>query len=122
MTSTTQGTAAEAIVAEVGGPDNIISLTHCATRLRFVLRDGGKVNDKALDKVPGVLGAVPQGGDRYQVVIGGAVQSTYTEIMNLPSMKGVGSGRLSDAEVKAAERAKARGKFAWLDSFFEYLS
>ncbi|MBI4899381.1 MAG: PTS glucose transporter subunit IIA [Actinobacteria bacterium] len=122
MTSTTQGTAAEAIVAELGGPDNIISLTHCATRLRFVLKDGTKVNDKALDKVPGVLGAVPQGGDRYQVVIGGAVQSTYTDIMNLPSMKGIGSGRLSDADVKAAERAKARGKFAWLDSFFEYLS
>jgi beta-glucoside PTS system EIICBA component len=122
MTSTTQGTAAEAIVAELGGPDNILSLTHCATRLRFVLKDGTRVNDKALDKVPGVLGAVPQGGDRYQVVIGGAVQSTYTDIMNLPSMKGVGSGRLSDADVKAAERAKARGKFAWLDSFFEYLS
>jgi beta-glucoside PTS system EIICBA component len=64
MTSTTQGTAAEAIVAELGGPDNILSLTHCATRLRFVLKDGTRVNDKALDKVPGVLGAVPQGGDR----------------------------------------------------------
>jgi PTS system beta-glucosides-specific IIC component len=122
MTSTTQGTAAEAIVAEVGGPENIISLTHCATRLRFVLKDASKVNEKALDKVPAVLGVVPQSGDRYQVVIGGAVQTTYTEIMNLASMKSVGSGQLSDADVKAAERAKARGKFAWLDSFFEYLS
>ena len=122
MTSTTQGSAAEAIVAEVGGPDNIVSLTHCATRLRFVLRDASKVNEKALDKVPAVLGVVPQSGDRYQVVIGGAVQTTYSQIMNLPSMKNVGSGQLSDADVKAAERAKARGKFAWLDSFFEYLS
>ncbi len=122
MTSTTQGSAAEAIVAEVGGPDNIISVSHCATRLRFVLKDATKVNEKALDKVPAVLGVVPQGGDRYQVVIGGAVQTTFSEIMNLPSMKGVGSGELSDAEVKAGERAKARGKFAWLDSFFEYLS
>jgi PTS system beta-glucosides-specific IIC component len=122
MTSTTQGSAAEAIVAEVGGPENIISLTHCATRLRFVLRDATKVNEKALDSVPAVLGVVPQGGDRYQVVIGGAVETTYSQIMNLPSMKGVGSGELSDADVKAGERAKARGKFAWLDSFFEYLS
>ena len=122
MTSTTQGTAAEAIVAEVGGPENIISLSHCATRLRFVLKDASKVNEKALDKVPAVLGVVPQSGDRYQVVIGGAVQSTYTDIMNLPSMKAVSSGKMSDADVKAAERAKARGKFAWLDSFFEYLS
>ena len=122
MTSTTQGTPAEAIVAEVGGPDNIISLSHCATRLRFVLKDASKVNEKALDKVPEVLGVVPQSGDRYQVVIGGAVQTTYQQIMNLPSMKSVSSGQLSDADVKAAERAKARGKFAWLDSFFEYLS
>ena len=122
MTSTTQGSAAEAIVAEVGGSENIISVSHCATRLRFVLKDATKVNDKALDKVPAVLGVVAQGGDRYQVVIGGAVQTTYQQIMNLSSMKNVGSGDLSDAEVKAAERAKARGKFAWLDSFFEYLS
>jgi PTS system beta-glucosides-specific IIC component len=122
MTSTTQATAAEAIVAEVGGPENIISLTHCATRLRFVLKDATKVNEKALDKVPEVLGVVSQSGDRYQVVIGGAVQTTYSEIMNLPSMKNVGSGELSDADVKAGERAKGRGKFAWLDSFFEYLS
>ncbi|HEY8663071.1 MAG TPA: glucose PTS transporter subunit IIA [Propionibacteriaceae bacterium] len=122
MTSTTQGSAAEAIVAEVGGPENIISVTHCATRLRFVLKDATKVNDKALDKVPEVLGVVPQSGDRYQVVIGGAVDTTYSQIMNLPSMKNVGSGQLSDADVKATERAKGRGKFAWLDSFFEYLS
>lgn len=122
MTSTTQGTAAEAIVAEVGGPENIISVTHCATRLRFVLKDATKVNEKALDNVPAVLGVVPQSGDRYQVVIGGAVQTTYQQIMNLPSMKSVSSGTVSDADVKAAERAKARGKFAWLDSFFEYLS
>ena len=122
MTSPTQGSAAEAIVAEVGGPENIISLTHCATRLRFVLKDATLVNEKALDKVPEVLGVVPQAGDRYQVVIGGAVQTTYQEIMNLPAMKSVSSGTLSDADVKAAERAKARGKFAWLDSFFEYLS
>ena len=55
------------------------------------------------------MGAVPQSGDRYQVVIGGAVQTTFQEIMNLPAMKNVGSGELSDADVKAAERAKARG-------------
>jgi PTS system beta-glucosides-specific IIC component len=122
MTSTTQGSAAEAIVAEVGGPENIISVSHCATRLRFDLKDATKVNEKALDKVPGVLGVVPQSGDRYQVVIGGAVETTYSQIMNLPSMKTVSSGKLSDSDVKAAERAKTRGKFAWLDSFFEYLS
>jgi PTS system beta-glucosides-specific IIC component len=120
----TSGTA-EQIIEHIGGPANVVSLTHCATRLRFELVDAGKVDAKALDKVDGVLGVVPQAGDRYQVVIGGAVQGVFTEIMNLPSMAGAkpgSSGGQSDADVKAAARAKARGKVAWLDSFFEYLS
>ena len=116
---------AEQIVEHIGGAENIVSLTHCATRLRFELVDAGKVDAKALDKTPGVLGVVPQAGDRYQVVIGGAVQGVFTEIMNLPSMaatKPAATGGQSDADVKAAARAKARGKNAWLDAFFEYLS
>ncbi|MBK9158386.1 MAG: glucose PTS transporter subunit IIA [Propionibacteriaceae bacterium] len=113
---------AQAIVTDVGGPENIISLTHCATRLRFVLKDASKVDAAKLDKIPAVMGSVPQAGDRYQVVIGGAVQGVFTDIMNLPSMSKVGSSSVSDADVKAAERAKVRGKYAWLDNFFEYLS
>ncbi len=115
---------AEQIVEKVGGPGNISSLTHCATRLRFELKDAGVVDQNALEKIPGVLGAVPQSGDRYQVVIGGGVANTYADIMHLPSMAGAGtaSGGASDADIKAAERAKVRGKVAWLDAFFEYLS
>ena len=118
----TTTSAAQAIVDGVGGADNIASLTHCATRLRFELRDASKVDAAALDANPVVLGSVPQSGDRHQVVIGGAVQSVYTDIMNLPSMRSMGSASLSDADVKAAARAKARGKVAWVDAFFEYLS
>ena len=115
-------TTAEQIVEKVGGPGNISSLTHCATRLRFELKDASVVDQKAVESIPGVLGAVPQSGDRYQVVIGGAVANVYADITNLPSMKGGGNKAASDADVKAAERAKARGKVAWLDAFFEYLS
>ena len=71
------------------------------------------------------MGAVPQSGDRYQIIIGGAVQGVYNDIMNLPQMAGGGSapsGGQSDADVKAAVRAKARGKNALIDAFFEYLS
>jgi len=114
-------TTATQIVDAVGGAENILSLTHCATRLRFELKDAGGIDNAAIEKIPGVMGAVPQSGDRYQVVIGGGVQTTFNDIMNLPVMAGVGKG-LSDADVKARERAKARGKFAWLDAFFEYLS
>lgn len=121
MESPTKTDAAAQIVASVGGAGNILSLTHCATRLRFELADASKVDQAGLDAVPAVLGAVPQAGDRYQVVIGGAVQTMFTKIMNLPEMASIGKGT-SDADVKAAERAKARGKVAWLDAFFEYLS
>lgn len=120
MTSATTRERAEAIIAAVGGPSNVTSLTHCATRLRFELHDASKVDVAAVEQVPGVLGAVPQSGDRFQVVIGGAVQTVFSDIMALPSM--AGAGQPSDADVKAAARAKARGKVAWLDSVFEYLS
>ncbi|AZG43790.1 glucose PTS transporter subunit IIA [Gordonia insulae] len=113
--------SAAEIVAGVGGPGNIESLTHCATRLRFQLRDASGVEQSALEAIDGVMGAVPQGGNRYQVVIGGGVQTVYNEIMAQP---GMGGGAPTDAAaIKAAERAKGpRGKSAWLDSLFEYLS
>ena len=79
---------AQEIVDAVGGPDNIASLTHCATRLRFQLKDGDKADKNTAEKIPGVLGAVPQSGDRFQVVIGGGVQNVYNEIMALPVMAG----------------------------------
>ena len=115
----------EAILDAVGGAENIIHFTHCATRLRFELKDASGIDKAAVEAIPGVMGAVPQSGDRYQIVIGGAVQSVYDEINNLPAMKsrGVSSGSdQSDADVKAAARAKARGKNAYVDAFFEYLS
>jgi PTS system beta-glucosides-specific IIC component len=122
MTSATTRDSAEEIIRAVGGPENVLSLTHCATRLRFELRDASAVDQQAVEAVPGVMGAVPQSGDRYQVVVGGAVQTVFTQIMHLPQMSGVGAGRQSDADVKAAARSKARGKVAWLDAVFEYLS
>ena len=115
----------EAILDAVGGAENIIHFTHCATRLRFELKDASGIDKATVEAIPGVMGAVPQSGDRYQIVIGGAVQSVYDEINNLPAMKSQGgssgSGE-SDADVKAAARAKARGKNALVDAFFEYLS
>ena len=125
MTTTTS--APEAILAAVGGPGNITSFTHCATRLRFELHDASVVDKATVEAIPGVMGAVPQSGDRYQIVIGGAVASVYEQINSLPAMKagtggGSGSGAKTDAEVKAEARAKTRGKNALVDAFFEYLS
>lgn len=112
---------AEEIVKAVGGPENIASLTHCATRLRFELNDASVVDNDTVESISGVMGAVPQSGNRYQVIIGGAVQTVYNDINALPEM--AKSGKLSDADIKAQARAGGvRGKFAWVDSFFEFLS
>ena len=119
---------ASQIITAIGGPEHVRSLTHCATRLRFELVDASKVDQNSLEHMQGVLGAVPQSGDRFQVVIGGGVATVYENIMHLPEMAGVGGasasddGQKSNADVKAEARSKARGKVAWLDSFFEYLS
>ena len=113
-------TASE-IVQSVGGANNISSLSHCATRLRFQLKDASGVQGAVVEKIPGVMGAVPQAGERYQIIIGGAVQNVYNDIMALPEMKNVGQSSADD--IKAAARAQGpRGKVAWLDSFFEFLS
>ena len=120
-------TAAE-IVESVGGPGNIESLTHCATRLRFQLVDSAGVNQSVVEAIPGVMGAVPQAGNRYQVVIGGAVQTVYNDILAVPGVTGGGGGGGGGDDddidaIKAREREKGvRGKVAWIDSFFEFLS
>ena len=111
---------AQEILDAVGGPGNITHFTHCATRLRFELNDASIIDKDRVEAIDGVLGAVPQSGDRYQIVIGGAVQSVFNEINNLPSMKS--GATVSNDDVKAAARAKARGKNALVDAFFEYLS
>ena len=84
---------AAAIVKSVGGAANIESLSHCATRLRFQLRDASGVQQSVVEAVPGVMGAVPQAGDRYQVVIGGGVQTVYNDIMELPGMAAAAAPR-----------------------------
>ncbi|GAA2010626.1 glucose PTS transporter subunit IIA [Microbacterium ulmi] len=117
------GSPASDIVKSVGGAGNIESLSHCATRLRFQLVDSSGVDQKVVEKIPGVMGAVPQAGNRYQVVIGGGVQTVYNDIMALPEMAGDAKKTLSDADLKKAAREQGvRGKVAWLDSLFEFLS
>lgn len=117
--------SASEIVKQIGGTSNIVGLTHCATRLRFELNDSSVVNKAEIEAIPGVLGAVPQAGNRYQVVIGGAVATVYDDIMKIP---GIGQApKMGSAEDIAAQKAQIRGagpraKFSWLDSLFEYLS
>ncbi len=67
---------AKAILNDVGGRENVISFTHCATRLRFNLNDDSKINKGHLDSMKGVMGTVNKGG-QFQVIIGSDVPNVY---------------------------------------------
>lgn len=73
---------AKQIVEHVGGRENVISLTHCITRLRFKLRDEKKADDEYLKNLDGVVTVMKSGG-QYQVVIGNKVADVYAEVMPL---------------------------------------
>lgn len=78
---------AKQITALVGGEENINSLVHCATRLRFELKDEGKADKEALNKLSYVLQVVISGG-QYQVVIGPAVHDYYEAILSVAKIGG----------------------------------
>lgn len=75
-------TLAKDIVKNVGGKGNVLSLTHCITRLRFKLKDESKANDEILKNMDGVVTVMKSGG-QYQVVIGNHVADVYADVMPL---------------------------------------
>ena len=77
---------AEEILQNVGGPGNISGLTHCATRLRFNLKDESKAKTDVLKGMKGVMGVVSSGG-QYQVIIGSDVASVYKPLTEMSSLK-----------------------------------
>ena len=73
---------AKELIKKLGGEKNVDSLTHCMTRLRFVLKDENGIDDKAVENIPGVMGIMKKGG-QYQVIIGNNVAKCYAEINKL---------------------------------------
>ena len=67
------------IIKNVGGKDNVKSLRHCITRLRFELKDESKANDEVIKSTKGVIGLVKAAGE-YMVVIGEHVGDVYDEV------------------------------------------
>lgn len=72
----------QAIIKGVGGPGNVKSVVHCATRLRFVLNDESKADDDAVKNIPGILQLVKKAG-QYQLVIGNNVEDVYNELADM---------------------------------------
>ena len=92
---------AEEIAANIGGGANVISAAHCATRLRLVIADNGKVNKAALENVDGVKGMFESNG-QLQLIIGtGTVNKVYDEFLAV-----TGVSAASKDDVKAAAVSK----------------
>lgn len=101
----TPAVIAACIVDAVGGSANITNLTHCATRLHFELDDAGQVSQHGLESIPGVLGAFPRAGNRYQVIIGGAVASVYEQIVRLRTARLMPAAQLPSAVMQSASQS-----------------
>ena len=78
------------IIADIGGKDNVVSVVHCTTRLRFKLKDMKKANDDKLKATDGVISVVKSGG-QYQVVIGNNVADVYDTLVKVGGFSGGGS-------------------------------
>ena len=91
---------AEQIVSHIGGRENIVQAAHCATRLRLVIKDNGKVDKKALENVDGVKGMFENNG-QLQLIIGtGTVNKVYAEFLSVTGMT-----EATKDDVKAAAAA-----------------
>lgn len=85
MATVDYGALAGQILQKVGGEENIATATHCATRLRLRLKDEGKADKAAIEKLPGVI-TVVQAGGQYQVVIGNNVPKVHEALLGMTKL------------------------------------
>lgn len=100
---------AQQILEYVGGKDNVTGLTHCATRLRFNLKDESKADTKAIQALPGVSGVVSKGG-QYQVIIGSDVPNVYLPLSRTLNLEG------------GSKQAPAESHLKWYEKFFDLIT
>lgn len=89
---------AQDILAHVGGKENVNSLKHCVTRLRFDLKDESKADDDYLKQRDGVVTVVKAGG-QYQVVIGNHVPDVYDTVLKVAGIQGEGGIDVNEGDV-----------------------
>lgn len=105
------------ILENVGGKENVSGVVHCATRLRFTLKDDGKANTDVLKKTAGVLSVVNAGG-QYQIVIGPDVPVVYQEVVALGGFEAAGAIQDPEAE-KEDNRSKLSKVLEGIASIFQ---
>jgi len=112
---------AEEVLQEVGGSENIKSVTHCMTRLRFDLKDTNIPKSEKIKKIEGVAGVVNSGG-QYQVIIGTTVEQVYEALCQLGEFnRSEAIGEHIDQSIETTAPQKLTGKTI-LNKIFDYLS
>ena len=91
---------AEDIIKNVGGKENIESLTHCFTRLRFILKEENRANKPRIEQLEGVISVVQAGGE-YQIVCGAKVEHIYDALIQVLDME-----QLSNTNTKTVKHKK----------------
>lgn len=98
---------ARIIVQNVGGKDNIVSLTHCITRLRFTLKDESKAQTEILKETDGIASIIQKGGP-YQIVIGNEVGDVYDAVCAVGHIQP--GGAVNEDGTAAAETREGKKK------------
>ncbi|MED4018014.1 PTS system trehalose-specific EIIBC component [Sutcliffiella cohnii] len=103
---------AQELLEHVGGKDNVATVTHCVTRMRFVLKDPKLANVENIENIDLVKGTFTQAG-QFQVIIGNEVSSFYNEFV-----------KLADIETASKDEAKVAAKqnMNWLQRMIAHLA
>lgn len=94
---------ARSLLKLVGGKENIQAVTHCVTRMRFVLIDPSKADIEAIEDLPSAKGTFTQSG-QFQVIIGNEVQAFYNDFIKISGIEGV-----SKEAVKSQAKSQQNG-------------
>lgn len=105
------------ILNYMGGASNIKKVWHCATRLRFNVKDNNKVNQKELEKLKGIIQVV-YGHEQWQLVIGTQVADVYDQLINMKEIKD-SKNLIKEKEAKNKERT---GFLGLLNKFISFIS
>lgn len=92
---------AKDIIKNIGGKENVNSVTHCITRLRFKLKDESKANTDVLKNMDGVVTVIKSGG-QYQVVIGNHVPDVYKDVVEVGGFNNESSSDDNDVKEKTS--------------------
>ncbi|SNU05970.1 PTS system, trehalose-specific IIC component [Streptococcus equinus] len=103
---------AREMLEAIGGKENIAAVTHCATRMRFVLNDDSKADVKRLEKIPAVKGTFTNAG-QFQAIIGNDVPTFYNEFTAISGIEGVS---------KEAAKSAAQKNQNWLQRALSMLA